>query len=100
MDVQANQRPSRVLLERLPDGSANIRLADDIREETEDGQTMYRYNEVTFYLPFDRSETQTDIERDFGAWWRYGSAPEEPAPTLEERVDELEALMIAMLGGE
>ena len=66
--------------------------------ETEDGQTMYRFDEVVFDLPDDRSgETAASITEDFDAWWEFGSEDEEPV-TLESRIAALEDMFLATLG--
>lgn len=94
LNTESNVRPSAVLLERHEDGGADVRLADNIREEDRDGQTMYVYDEVVFALEPDRTETETDIQQDFGMWWEYGSQPEEPMPTIEERLELVEMLLM------
>lgn len=92
-------RPVSVLLERLGDGSANVRLASNIREEVREGEKVLIYDEVVFSLPADRKETAEDIEQDFDAWWVYGSEPEMPVPTVEERLDVLEGVLMELMGG-
>ena len=96
-NVQAGVEPSKVLLERLPDGSANIRLADNITTVTDEEGTRFQYDEVAFHLDVDRTETEQDIERDFDDWWEYGTQPEEEPPTLEQRVSDLEDAVLALL---
>lgn len=98
-NVQASQMPSRVLLERLPDGSALVRLTDNVEAVATDEGTAYRYDEVTFTLTADRKETAADIEAAFADWWAYGSEPDEPPATLEERVSNLEDMIMVMLEG-
>jgi hypothetical protein len=71
-----------------------VRLADNIRQEEEDGQTVYTYDEVLFTMDPDRTETAEDIAEDFDAWWEFGSQPEEPEPTLEDRVSAIEEFLI------
>ena len=88
-----------MLLERLPDGSANIRLADNIVALTVDEQEVYQYDEVTFRLGAERTESVKQIEKNFADWWAYGSEPDEPPATLEERVSNLEDMIMVMLEG-
>lgn len=86
-----------MLLERLPDGSANVRLADNITTVTDEEGTRFQYDEATFRLDSDRVETVEDIERDFTDWWEYGVQPEEAPATLEQRVSDLEDVILALL---
>ena len=96
--VKSNTEPSAVQVEVLGDGSKHVRLADNIQEIEEDGQTLYQYDEVKFDLEAGRTETVADIEADFDEWWAFGSQPVEPLPTLEERVAAIEDFIIS--GGE
>lgn len=80
------------------DGSKIVRIAGEVTESEEDGQTVYTYDEVLFTLEPGRTETAEDIEADLQDWWEYGSQPEEPLPTLEERVAAIEDYIIG--GGE
>ena len=87
-------------MERLPDKTI-VRMTDNVTSfEPEDGQisqTMYRYDEVVFDLPEDRSgETVTSIAADFDAWWEYGSEDEDPV-TLESRIAALEDMFLALM---
>ena len=94
-NTESNLRPPVVVLNEMEDGTKSVRLADNIREvETEDGATMYVYDEAVFTLEADRTETADDILEDFTAWWEYGIQPEEPLPTLEERVEMIEELLM------
>lgn len=96
--MQANQAPSHVLAERLPDGPVMVRLTDNVTEGVDsEGYPVYTYDEVAFVLDADRSETAADIEDAFEDWWDYGKLPDEPPATLEERVSDLEAVVLALL---
>ena len=99
INTESTVKPSAVLLERLGDGSANVRLADNIREEEREGEKVIVYDEVVFTLEADRKETATDIEAEFAAWWAYGSAPEEAEPTTEERLEIVESVLMDLIGG-
>lgn len=83
-----------MVLERLPDGAAAVRMANNIMEEDRDGQTVYVYDEAVFTLGADREETVEDIQADFATWWEYGSQPEEPMPTIEERLELVEMMLM------
>lgn len=84
-------------MERLDDGTANVRLANSVREENRDGQRIYVYDEAVFTLGADRVETEEDIKADFESWWEYGIQPEEPMPTIEERLELVEMMLMGGL---
>ena len=97
-DTKSTVRPSAVLMDDQEDGSKIVRIAGEVTESEEDGQTVYTYDEVLFTLEPGRTETAEDIEADLQDWWEYGSQPEEPLPTLEERIAAIEDYIIG--GGE
>lgn len=97
-DTTSSARPCAVLMDEQPDGTKSVRMAGNIREIEEDGQAMYLYDEAVFELEDFRKETAEDIEEDFEGWWEYGTQPEEPMPTLEERVAAIEDYLIG--GGD
>ena len=92
-NTESNVRPSAVLLDEREDGK-RVRLADSVREEERDGETVFVYDEVVFTLEPDREETAEDIAADFEGWWEYGSQDEEPLPTIEERVSLIEEMLL------
>jgi len=96
-NTESTVSPSAVLVERFPDGTANVRLADNVREEEREGQTSYVYDEAVFTLGANREETAEDIRADFDSWWKYGIQPEEPMPTIEERLELVEMMLIGGL---
>lgn len=94
--VQATTEPPRVTMETLPDGRTSVRLRDNVVTlETEDG-TVYEYDEVVFDLPEDRTETVESIEQAFSGWWAFGQQADEVI-TLEQRVSDLEEMILSML---
>ena len=97
-DTTSTVRPSAVLMDENEDGSKTVRIAGEVTERQEEGQTVYIYDEVLFTLEPGRTETAEDIEADLSDWWEYGSQPDEPLPTLEERVAAIEDFIIS--GGE
>lgn len=97
-DTRSNAQPSAVLVDDWQDGTKSVRMAGNIREEAGEDGTVFVYDEVTFELEAGRTETAEDIAADFDAWWEYGSQPEEPEMTLEERVAAIEDFIIS--GGE
>ena len=97
-DTRSNAQPSAVLVDDWQDGTKSVRMAGNIREEAGEDGTVFVYDEVTFELEAGRTETATDIAAEFEDWWAYGSQPEEPEMTLEERVAAIEDFIIS--GGE
>ena len=88
----AAEMPQKVTLEHLPGGKIFVRLADNIqpyKQEDQPDRTMYRFDEVQFFMPDGKSATAQEIEADFATWWQYGandthpdsSAPEEEVMT-------------------
>lgn len=100
LNVQSETAPDVVSI-RFYDGKCTVSLADNIAQEadTESGRTYYRYDEVVFDLPDDRKEERADIMADFDGWWAYGAQDAENLPTLEERVTELEDIILDLIGG-
>lgn len=96
-NTESSVRPTAVLLDRLEDGTANVRMAVNIREEDRDGQAIYVFDEAVFTLGNDRTETAEDIASEFDAWWVYGTQEDEAAPTLEERVELIEMMLMGGL---
>lgn len=95
--VMSTARPSSVVVEQR-DGDRRVLLRDHIEEvritEGKVKQTVYQYDEVVFIMPEDREETVESIVENFSSWWTYGAQPEEPAPTLEERIQVLEDVIL------
>lgn len=96
--VQSGSQPHKVTVEHLPDETSNIRLTDNIEEVMSEEGTTYKYDEVVFMLPKERHATEENILKDFDDWWAFGSQPEEPPITLEDRVSVLEDLIMDILG--
>ena len=96
-DTRSSELPSAVLMDEKEDGGKIVRVAGEVTEIQEEGQTLYQYDEVVFELEPGRTETVTDIVADLNDWWEFGCQEDEPAPTLEERVAMIEDYLI---GGE
>lgn len=101
-NAEAGQTPERVTLEKLPNKTI-VRMTDNVtpfEPEAQEGQAvqiMYRYDEVVFDLPEDRSgETVISITEDFAAWWEFGSEDDDPV-TLESRIAALEDMFLALM---
>ena len=98
-NTRAASAPPRVIIEELPD-KRRVLLASDAREITdEDGNISVEYDEVVFELPKTRTETASAIEAQFDAWWAYGAQEQEAPPDLEQRVSDLEELVLELLEG-
>lgn len=66
--------------------------------ENEDG-SGWCGEQADFLLPADRTESAADIEESFNDWWEYavGYDPTAPVPSLEDRVNDLESALLALL---
>lgn len=86
LNVDADQRPEKVTLENLPGGAIVVRMADNIKEYSQEDakdRTMYRFDESQFFMPDGKTATAQEIEADFATWWQYGANdthPDSPAP--------------------
>ena len=110
-NAQSGEKPAKVVLTKLPDGTVMVALHDNIKKVTveseifSDGEkitsTGYTYDEVMFPLPYDRAaeETVNTITAAFASWWTYGVdyTGEDSAPTLEQRVSDLENSLMEFL---
>lgn len=90
--------PAPVTIENLPDGRHVVRMADHVAERADDDGAVYEYDEVVFELPEDREETVQSVTANFAAWWEFGQQPVEEI-TLEQRVSDLEDLLLGMMEG-
>lgn len=72
-------------------------LTDNVVQTQDDeGGDVFTYDEVVFVLDGDRADSPAEYEADFESWWEYGSAEDDPLPTLEERVSDLEMYIMGM----
>ena len=97
--VMCAAAPEKVTEELLPEGGRRIVLSADFAEiENADG-SCWCGNQADFLLPTDRTETAADIEESFSDWWEYavGYDPTAPVPSLEDRVNDLESALLALL---
>lgn len=95
--TQSSVTPDSVKIEQLPDGRKTVRLTDNVTEKTEDESTVFEYDEVVFDLPADREgETVETITKNFSDWWLYGQQEPEEI-TLEQRISELEEIIMSMM---
>ena len=96
--TQSSCAPAPVTIENFPDGRRVVRMADHVTERTDDDGTVYEYDEVVFDLPEDREETVQSVTANFAAWWAFGQQPVEKI-TLEQRVSDMEELLLGMTEG-
>lgn len=89
---QSTAEPAKVTLEECPEKTL-VWLTDNVEEERQEEQTIYRYDELVFTLPEDRQETAESIEASFEEWWLYG-CEDHSEPTLEERVSLIEDILM------
>lgn len=101
-----DHKPAAVELERLPDGTAWLRLYKNIKEASEettrDGEThTSKHWEATCAackLGADRAgETVKTITAKKADWWTYAEAWEEQPPmTVAQRLDAVETVLADM----
>ena len=116
LNVDADQKPEKVMMENLPGGAMTVRMADNIKEyrqEDAKDRKMYRFDEVVFELPADSTITTKQIEDDFEKYWEYGKTDQagkdedmkddEPDPErtveiqkLQEKNEMLESCLLEM----
>ena len=101
------ERPERINIDDLPEGGQYILLHDNAEQvdvpavDDEPPQKKWECDEVAFKLPAERVQTAESIESDFNSWWTYGISWKPgaiPDPTLEQRVTDLEAALLAFMG--
>ena len=101
-NVEYTERPESVVIEQLPEGGVNVWLnrnvGELIREEAEGKQTTYTAETAFFYAADPL--TADDVVADFDGWWEYaeGWTRDQQKPTLEQRMDDVEAALLAVMG--
>ena len=94
---QSTSAPSRVTVEHLPNKTTRVILTDNVVQAQDDeGNDFFTYDEAVFVLDGERKDSPADYEADFESWWVYASAKDDPLPTLEERVSDLEMYIMGM----
>lgn len=97
--------PAAVDLERLPDGTAWLRLRKDVAEGKseapepgEEGGTTYTATAAVCKLGTDRAtETVESITGKIDDWWTYAEAWEDQPPmTVAQRLDAVETAIADM----
>lgn len=92
------------IMRREADGVADVRMTQNYTPGSGKGEdaTPGTAEEVYFITALEEAPTAEEIRADWAEWWAYGEAWRETpyAPTLEERIEALEAGMLDMvLGG-
>lgn len=98
--------PAAVELERLPDGTAWLRLHKDVVQgkanapEGEEGGPCWTATTAVAQLGTDRAaETVESITTNLDDWWTYAEAWEEQPPmTLNQRMDAVETALADIVG--
>ncbi len=93
--------PAAVELERLPDGTAWLRMHKDVVQgkteapEGEEGGPCWTATTAVAQLGTDRAaETVESITANLDDWWTYAEAWEEQPPmTLNQRMDAVETAL-------
>ena len=85
-------------METLPEGQ-RVLLSSNVHQIEDEGSVGYEYDEVIFLMPSDRTETIQSIEENFEAWWEFGQQEVESEPSLEQRVSDLEDIIIGLMEG-
>ena len=99
-NVMAAEKPEYVVVEQLPDGTKRVVLSKNASAaENEDGKSWV-FDQADFCLEPDREEPAEDIAAAFDDWWEYAAAysQDDAAPTVEQRLESVEAALLAMMG--
>lgn len=99
-NVMAAEKPETVAIEHLPGGTRRVVLSRNfVAHQDEDG-TSWRGEQAVFVLEPDRAETAEDIAAGFDGWWDYAAAysQDNTAPTVEQRLESVENVLLAMMG--
>lgn len=97
LNTKSASRPASVTIENLQDKKRVI-LANNIKMVEDPEDNGFVYDEVIFFMPDDRHETIPEIEANFNDWWEYGKSNYKE-PTLEERISDIENLLLATTEG-
>ena len=95
-DTRSGSIPPRVILEVLPEGQ-RVLLSSNVHKVEEEDNISYEYDEVIFLMPPDRTETIQTIETNFDSWWKFGQQEAEDEISLEQRVSDLEDIIISLM---
>lgn len=99
-NVMAAEKPEAVVIEHLPGGTRRVVLSRNFVEHQDEDGTSWQGEQAFFALEPDRAETAEDIAAGFDGWWEYAASysQDSAAPTLEQRLESVEAALLAMMG--
>lgn len=94
-----NKKHNKVDYFPLPSGKADVFLhKNEYTEIDEDNNEIHVAEEV--YFQVEQGVTREDIEQDFENYWSNKGVYNFSLPTTDDRVDELENIILMLLGGE
>lgn len=99
-NVMAAEKPEAVVIEKLPDSTKRVILSRNFAEHHDEDGTSWSGEQAIFVLEPDRTETAEEIAAGFDGWWEYAASyiQDSAAPTLEQRLESVEAALLAMMG--
>lgn len=100
-DVCCGTMPEPVVVEALPEGSRRVVMSRDFAQVDDgDGGTAWQGQQADFVLDQGRDETAQDIAAAFDDWLAYAEdwRPAGSAPTMEQRMADAEAAILALMG--
>lgn len=99
-NVMAAEKPEYVLVEKLPDGTKRVILSKNASAVENKGGKSWVFDQADFCLEPDREETKVSIQERFDSWWEHavGYNQDIPALTVEQRLENMENALLAMMG--
>lgn len=103
-NTEYTKAPPAVRVEHLDKGTnvwmhqKPVEVRTPAEGEGQPEQVAYEADAAFFFTP-DRIEAE-DVAEDFNGWWEYAATwtPDQENPTVEQRIDDLEAAMLSMMG--
>lgn len=99
-NVMAAEKPEAVVIEKLPGGTRRVVLSRNFTAHQDEDGTSWQGEQAIFALEPDRTETKEEIAASFDGWWEYAASyiQDNTAPTVEQRLESVEAALLAMMG--
>lgn len=98
-DVVTGKKPETVAMETLPDNTRRVILSRNFAQFEDQDGAGWRGQQAIFDLGADRTETAADISAAFDGWWEHAASYTPPvSPTVEQRLENMEAALLAMMG--
>ena len=93
--TQAATELPAVEIDHLPEGGLYVRIHRNLVRIVSEEGTAYEYDEVNFKTDRDLDEETANTDD----WWEYGKTwtPDAQAPSVEDRLANLEDAMMALL---